>query len=63
MIANSDGMIDYVNASFTRLTGFTSEDVLGKSPSLLRSPHTSHEQYRRLKETLLEAENGRRNSG
>jgi sigma-B regulation protein RsbU (phosphoserine phosphatase) len=54
MIANSDGMIDYVNTSFTRLTGYTSEDILGKSPSLLRSPHTSPEQYRRLKETLLE---------
>ncbi|MEC4747340.1 PAS domain S-box protein [Methylomicrobium sp. Wu6] len=54
MIANSDGMIEYVNTSFTILTGYTCEDILGKSPSLLRSPHTSPEQYRRLKETLLE---------
>ena len=54
MIANADGVIDYVNPSFTRLTGYTSEEVLGESPSLLRSPHTSPGQYQRLKETLLE---------
>jgi PAS domain S-box-containing protein len=41
MIANADGVIDYVNPSFTRLTGYTREEVLGESPSLLRSRGTT----------------------
>jgi len=53
MIANLEGIIEYVNPSFSRLTGYASEEVVGKSPSLLRSPHTSPEQYQRLRQTLL----------
>ncbi len=53
MIANLHGVVEYVNPSFTRLTGYSSEELIGQSPSLLRSPHTSSEQCRRLREALL----------
>ncbi len=53
LIANLHGMIEYVNPSFSHLTGYSSSEVIGRSPALLRSSHTSAEQYQRLKETLL----------
>jgi sigma-B regulation protein RsbU (phosphoserine phosphatase) len=55
MIANAKGIIEYVNPSFTRLTGYTSEELVGESPSLLRSAGTSLDQYRRLQAALLKA--------
>jgi len=53
MIVSLDGIIEYVNPSFTRLTGYASSEAVGRSPVLLRSPQTAFEQYRRLKATLL----------
>ncbi len=53
MMVNLGGIIEYVNPSFTRLTGYTSAEAIGKTPALLRSPHTSPEQYQRLRQTLL----------
>lgn len=53
LIANLEGTIEYVNPSFTRLTGYTAEEAVGRNPSLLRAPHTTPEQYRRLWQTLL----------
>lgn len=53
LIASLEGAIEYVNPSFTRLTGYTAEEAVGRNPSLLRSPHTTPEQYHRLWQTLL----------
>src|SRR2546427_11135392 len=40
---NSDGIIDWVNAGFTSITGYTAPEALGKSPAslLLSSPQNS----------------------
>ncbi len=38
--ATSRTPILYVNEAFTQLTGYTSEEVLGKSPSLLQGTET-----------------------
>jgi PAS domain S-box-containing protein len=35
MILDKNGMIEYVNPKFTEVTGYSSEEVLGKSPALL----------------------------
>ncbi len=56
MIVNRDGLIEYVNAAFERITGYTREEVVGKSPKLLRSGRHSDEFYRRLWKTLLRSE-------
>lgn len=59
IIANSKGMIEYVNPGFTRLTGYASEELVGEDAPLLRSPETIPDQYRRLREALLKG-NGRK---
>ncbi len=52
MITDLDGKIVYVNPNFTRLTGYTAEELIGKNPSILKSGKTSPETYRRLRETI-----------
>ncbi|MEW9672638.1 EAL domain-containing protein [Ammoniphilus sp. 3BR4] len=37
MITNIDHVIEYVNPAFTKFTGYRSEEVLGKAPSVLSS--------------------------
>jgi len=37
VITDTAGNIEYVNPQFTRLTGYSSEEVLGKKPKLLKS--------------------------
>ncbi|ATX78930.1 PAS domain S-box-containing protein [Mariprofundus aestuarium] len=36
-ITNSNGEIEYVNPAFTRITGFSSDEAMGKTPQLFRS--------------------------
>jgi diguanylate cyclase (GGDEF)-like protein/PAS domain S-box-containing protein len=40
VITNTDGIIEYVNPRFTLVTGYTSEEVLGKNPRFLRTDQT-----------------------
>ena len=54
MITDLQGRIEYVNPSFTHLTGYTLREVIGRSPSLLRSIHTPSQQYQALWQTLAE---------
>ena len=42
----------YVNAAFTRTTGYTLEDVIGKTPRILHGPDTNFEPLQRLKKAL-----------
>jgi len=37
MIANRSGIIEYVNPAFTKLTGYSAEDAIGKTPRILKS--------------------------
>ena len=53
LITEPDGRIDYVNTSFTRITGYQAAEVLGRHVSLLQSGQTSAAVYRDLHETLL----------
>lgn len=48
VITNLDGNIEYVNPAFTATTGYSSEDVLGKNPRILKSGETSAEEYRAM---------------
>ncbi len=52
IITNVAGMIEYVNTEFVNQTGYTLEEVRGKSPNILKSDKTSEEEYRRLWETI-----------
>lgn len=44
--------IVYVNPAFTQLSGYSAEEVLGRSPRLLQGPGTDHEVMRRVTEDL-----------
>ena len=48
--------IVYVNEGFTRMTGYTKEEVLGKSPRILQGEKTDRHVLDRLKERLIEGQ-------
>ena len=48
VITDCDGLIEYVNPSFERLTGYASDEAIGNRPSLVKSGRHSEAFYRRL---------------
>ena len=53
----TDGyQIKYVNPAFTELTGYTSEDVIGRDPSLLQGPKTDRSLLFQLRQQLNNGE-------
>lgn len=44
--------IVYVNEAFTRMTGYTEEEVLGKSPRILQGPNTHREELQKLRKAM-----------
>lgn len=52
IITDVRGNIEYVNAQFTRLTGYSPEEVIGKNPRFLKSGDTLPEEYNRLWEMI-----------
>ncbi|HCN20613.1 MAG: hypothetical protein A3C38_04405 [Planctomycetes bacterium RIFCSPHIGHO2_02_FULL_50_42] len=59
MITDSKGNIEYVNPMFTQLTGYTSEDVIGKNARILKSGETPPEEYERLWKTVTSGDKWR----
>ncbi|WP_109476618.1 diguanylate cyclase [Paraburkholderia sp. C35] len=55
MITDSAGNIERVNPAFTRVTGYTQEDVQGRNPRLLSSGRQSAEFYRAFWQSLKDA--------
>jgi diguanylate cyclase (GGDEF)-like protein/PAS domain S-box-containing protein len=53
LITNRDGIIEYVNPWFTRITGYSPREVIGRTPRILRSRETTAETHERLWSTLL----------
>lgn len=52
MITGINGMVEYVNPKFEKLTGFTSKEVNGKNPSILKSGEHSLDIYQELWSTI-----------
>ncbi|MBN2615624.1 MAG: PAS domain S-box protein [Bacteroidales bacterium] len=52
IITDKAGRIEYVNAKFTEFTGYTEEDVAGRTPAVLKSGHTSPAEYELLWQTI-----------
>ncbi len=52
LITDTQGLIEYVNPNFTNLTGYTKEEVIGKSPSILKTGETPPEVYKELWSTI-----------
>jgi two-component system, cell cycle sensor histidine kinase and response regulator CckA len=51
-ITNSEGLIEYVNPAFESLTGYSQQEVAGKTPSILNSGQQPPALYRELWETI-----------
>jgi two-component system sensor histidine kinase/response regulator len=52
VITDTDGIIHYVNPAFTAMTGYTSEEAVGKCPRILKSGRHSRELYQELWGTI-----------
>jgi nitrogen fixation negative regulator NifL len=52
VITDSDGVIASVNPAFTRLTGFSAEEAIGRTPAILKSGAQDPEMYRELWATI-----------
>ncbi len=52
-MTNTSGVIEYVNPTFTRVTGFSEDDAVGKTPRILKSGKNPPEFYADLWNTLL----------
>lgn len=48
LITDANGIIQYINPSFSRLTGYSEEEVVGKNPRIIQSGQTPKERYREL---------------
>lgn len=53
MITDKNCNIEYTNPKFVNLTGYSSEEVLGKNPRFLKSGKTSPDEYKKLWDTIL----------
>ncbi len=45
LITDADGCIEYVNEAFTRISGYSASEALGKTPNILKSGEHSPEFY------------------
>jgi PAS domain S-box-containing protein len=52
VITDRNGVIEYVNPEFTKVTGYTMEEAIGQNPRLLKSQHTPPEFYAELWNTI-----------
>ncbi len=51
-INNPGPKIVYVNDAFTKMTGYSKEEVIGNSPRFLQGPKTSREELNKLKKAM-----------
>ncbi len=58
-ITNRAGIIEYVNPSFTELTGYTADEALGEHPYLITSGEIDSDTYRELLKPLTAGKNWR----
>ena len=59
VITDRGGNILYVNAAFTAMTGYTSHEVIGRNPRLLKSGLQNPDYYKDLWEAVKEGRNWR----
>ncbi|HBI14715.1 MAG TPA: hypothetical protein DDY20_04250 [Desulfobulbaceae bacterium] len=52
VITDVEGRIEFVNAKFTQITGYSYAEVLGRHTRILKSNETPEEEYRRLWNTI-----------
>ncbi|MBP9855227.1 MAG: diguanylate cyclase [Candidatus Omnitrophica bacterium] len=53
MLTDNKGIIEYVNSSFEKTTGYKKKEVLGKTPKILQSGRQTKKYYEKLWNTIL----------
>jgi diguanylate cyclase (GGDEF)-like protein/PAS domain S-box-containing protein len=53
IITDRNGMIQWINPAFTKMTGFSAEDAIGKNPRIQKSGIVAQEVYSNLWRTIL----------
>ena len=53
VITDKKGKIEYVNPTFTKISGYTPEEAIGRNPRILRSKKNPDALYKTLWETIL----------
>jgi PAS domain S-box-containing protein len=56
IITNVDGIIEYVNNSFTEITDYSKDEVIGKNTNILKSGKTTKKTYEKLWQTIKNGE-------
>ncbi len=51
-IADTQGIIQYINPKFTQITGYTKEEAIGQNTNILKSNFNPQEDYQNLWETI-----------
>ena len=59
VITDPEGKIEYVNPKFVQLTGYTSKEVIGKNPNILKSGIHTPEFYKDLWDTIKQGKSWR----
>jgi PAS domain S-box-containing protein len=57
ILTDTKGEIEYVNSAFEKNTGYSSKEVLGKNPSILKSGRHDKAFYRQMWDTILAGQN------
>lgn len=52
VITNRDAVIEYINPAFTKITGYEPEELIGKTPAILKSTAQDPVFYKELWETI-----------
>ncbi|MGA3346240.1 MAG: PAS domain S-box protein, partial [Terracidiphilus sp.] len=52
VVTDTEGKIQYVNPAFTRMTGYSREETVGKNPRMLKSGHHEQAFYEDLWRTI-----------
>src|SRR5580693_4011382 len=58
-ITNSEGIVEYVNPAFKTLTGYSQQEVIGKTSAILKSGQQAPVLYRELWETIRSGSDSR----
>ncbi len=59
VLTNNQGLIEYVNPKFERVTGYSLDEVKGKNPRILKSGETSSRDYSKLWSKITKGETWR----
>jgi PAS domain S-box-containing protein len=53
VITDDTGSIEYVNPYFSKITGYSQDEIIGQNPRILKSELTSTDEYEELWDTLM----------